>query len=351
MHAVDTFTGDFRWTYKQGNSMTHPVVARGVAYVGVDFSNDPHIRENELHALDTSSGDLLWKHETEYVVIPPTVVNGVAYVSVSHLQSDNSIVDHLQALDALTGELLWSHKPPNVSSVVVEDGIVYFIPVTGRSEHNNLPETEQHAVNASTGKLLWTYKTLGLHLTVPTVVDGQVYFNVYLHSARGSYLYALDSSSGELRWRYFIGDLAEVLPAAANGIAYVSSPNGRFYALDASSGELLWTYNTGTFYFSSPLVAGNIVYFGASAHTDGLYRGGHHLYALDASTGDLRWKYTTLEPEKLTPEMLKLEAGCMNVLDGHCRSGSGYALIFADGVIYFAGGDGYLYAVDTTDLQ
>ena len=351
LHAVDTYTGDFLWRYQQGYRMTPPVATREAVYVGVYFSTDTRIPETEMHAVDASNGELLWKHKTGYVAIPPAVADQIVYVGVFLSGEGSRTEDYLHALNAHTGELLWSHKPPTVSSVVVDDGVVYFMAVTGRSEQNMLPVTEQHAVDASTGELLWTYKSPGWQLTESMVIYGLVYFNVYVHSARGSYLYALDASTGELRWRYFIGNLAEVLPAVADDIAYVSSPNGRFYALDASSGELLWKYNTGTFYFPSPLVAGNIVYFGASAHTDGLYRGGHHLYALDASTGDLRWKYTTLEPEKLTPEMLKLEAGCMNVLDGHCRSGSGYALILDDDVIYFAGGDGYLHAVDTTDLQ
>ena len=360
--AVDAGTGDPIWTNMRQGITTPPVVANGVVYVEVkvDSATDGNPRGHELHAVDALTGDLLWKY-TKTVGITPVVADGVVYARAYLGVEDNQWVTRMDALHAGTGELLWSHNPQTLgfSRVIVSNDVVYFSVVTGRSEHNNLPVTEQRAVDASTGELLWKYETPGLHLNDSLVVDGLVYFNSYVHSARGTYLYALDAPSGELRWRYFIGDLAEVPPAAANGIAYVSSPNGRFYAIDSSSGNLMWMFDAGTYLFSSPLVVHDVVYFHSAAYIESVDRGGYHLYgghylyALDAASGNIRWKYTSEEPERLTPEMLKnLGHDCTREIDEHCRVGSAFSPppLFADGVIYVAGGDGHLYAVDTSTL-
>ena len=359
--AVDADTGDSIWTEMRQGIATPPVVANGVVYVDVkvDSSTDSNPRGHELHAVDALTGELLWKH-TKTGGTSPVVADGVVYARAYLGVEDNQWVSRIEALNAGTGELLWNHKirALGYSRVVVGDDVIYFYVATGRSKHNNLPVTEQHAVDASTGELLWKYETPGLHLNDSSVVDGVVYFNSYVHSARGTYLYALDASNGDLRWRYFIGDLAEVPPAVANGIAYVSSPNGRFYAIDSSSGELAWMFDAETSSFSSPLVVDDVVYFDAAGYIESVDRGGyhlyggHHLYALDTATGDIRWKHTSQEPERLTPEMLKELPSCMNELDGHCRIGAAFSPppLFSDGVIYVAGGDGHLYAVDTSTL-
>ncbi len=50
---------------------------------------------------------------------------------------------------------------------------------------------------------------------------------------------------------------------------YVGSDDDYLYALDASSGELRWRYQAGSDVRSSPAVAGGVVYVGS--HDDYLY--------------------------------------------------------------------------------
>jgi outer membrane protein assembly factor BamB len=83
-----------------------------------------------------------------------------------------------------------------------------------------------------------------------------------------NHVYALDASSGELRWRYLTGGRVTSSPAVADGVVYVGSHDNYVYALDASSGELRWRYQTGH-NVSSPAVAGGVVYVGS--HDDYLY--------------------------------------------------------------------------------
>lgn len=46
---------------------------------------------------------------------------------------------------------------------------------------------------------------------------------------------------------------------------YVGSDNGKLYALDATTGTLKWSYDTGNYITSSPVVANGIVYIGSQS--------------------------------------------------------------------------------------
>ena len=73
-------------------------------------------------------------------------------------------------------------------------------------------------------------------------------------------------------------------PAAANGIVYVGSRDYNLYAIDATTGAVRWKFQTGSYVDSSPVVADNVVYFGSN---DG------KLYALNATTGQKLWDFRT----------------------------------------------------------
>ncbi len=45
---------------------------------------------------------------------------------------------------------------------------------------------------------------------------------------------------------------------------YIGSEDGTLYALDATTGILKWSYTTGSYIYSSPAVADGVVYVGSS---------------------------------------------------------------------------------------
>ena len=152
--------------------------------------------------------------------------------------------------------------------------------------------------------------------TTPVVVDGILYAG-----SRDSYLYALDSASGELVWRYKTGGAVWSSPTVADGIVYIGSDDRHLHAVDAASGEALWTFKAGVIQGvtfsgtheirSTPVVDGGHVYFTAKGR----------LYALDALKGELRWQ----------------------VMPGtHARSSPAAA----DGIVYVGGGERDVYALD-----
>jgi len=99
-----------------------------------------------------------------------------------------------------------------------------------------------YALNAQTGALKWKFATegerrfepKGLHglqpknqtiadpfdvfLSSPVVANGAVYFG----SVDGN-LYALDSATGDLRWKFKTGDVVHASPALADGVLFFGS--------------------------------------------------------------------------------------------------------------------------------
>src|SRR6266581_1703801 len=132
--------------------------------------------------------------------------------------------------------------------------------------------------NAAQLALKWAFKTGGPIAASPTVVGGTVYVGSW-----DGYEYALDATSGAMKWKTFLGQttascypqLAGVSSAAdvENGVVYVGGGDSNWYALDAASGGILWSVfvgdNTkGWYNWASPLISNGYAYIGTSSVGD-----------------------------------------------------------------------------------
>ena len=238
----------------------------------------------------------------------PAVADGAVYIST--IEPDSS----LYSFDAVTGKRLWvfslAQKSALISSPAVANGIIYIGSLDG-----NL-----YAINAATGRQLWSAQTGNAIFSSPTVVDGTVYV-----ASRDGFLYALDAGGcGEKTclplWKAPIGmgDYYSA-PAVANGKVYIRTVDGALYVVDAQtqkSRELVPppTKQRQTFFGSSPSVADGVVYLGSEDH---------NLYAYDAATGKQLWAGPTGAP-------------------------IGSAPAIANGVVYVGSTDGLLYAFNAS---
>ncbi|MBV9181165.1 MAG: PQQ-binding-like beta-propeller repeat protein, partial [Acidobacteria bacterium] len=237
-------------------------------------------------------GRVKWKfHTNGRVISSPAVVSGLVYIG--------STDGKLYAIDAGSGKQKWAFeaKARITSSPAVEGGAVYFESYDGNF----------YAVDAVSGQLRWKFQTAGerrfagknIHgilpageimpdpfdsfLSSPAVWKGVVYFG----SGDGS-IYALDATSGSLKWKFPTGDVVHASPAVSNGMVFIGSWDRYMYALDASSGKEKWRFKTGedrVIYNqvgiqSSASVVDGIVYFGCRDS---------NLYALNAVTGEKNW--------------------------------------------------------------
>ncbi len=130
----------------------------------------------------------------------------------------------------------------------------------------------------------------GLLASTPLVVGGRVFVQDL-----NSNVYALDLSTGRLRWtrRYRRVDGGPNGLAAAGGRIFGNTDTSTF-ALDAASGRQLWSRrltNPAQPITIAPVVSRDRVY----TSTTGQHPGGRGaLYALDAASGAVRWRFDTI---------------------------------------------------------
>jgi outer membrane protein assembly factor BamB len=227
-----------------------------------------------------------------------------------------------------------------LSAPAVANGVVY----VGSTDFN------LYALNSSTGALLWKYATANGVYSSPAVANGVVYFG-----SQDSNLYALNATTGTLLWKYTTGRAVESSPTVANGVVYVGSDDCNLYALNGHTGALLWKYTAGGAVYSSPAWANGVVYFGSADNS---------LYALNGHTGALLWNYTTLggidgSSPAVANGVVYVGSNDENIYALDAPTGSplwqyttGNAVYsgsaVANGVVYAGSADGTLYAFDET---
>jgi alcohol dehydrogenase (cytochrome c) len=211
---------------------------------------------------------------------------------------------------------------------LVVDGIMYL----------TRPENEIHALDAQTGRVLWTYT----HRNPPRTFNccGKVNRGLAILGNRlfmntlDMHILAVDAKSGRELWKTKIYDhttaggyAATGAPMALNGKVIVGMAGGErgvsgfLDAYDSETGKRLWRFNTipqpgepnfGTWAGDSWKTGGaatwnsgaydpelNLVYWGTSnpwPDYNGDFRAGDNLYscsviALNADTGKLKWHY------------------------------------------------------------
>jgi len=209
------------------------------------------------------------------------VVNGIVYVGSACVCGGS-----MNALNATTGKLLWTYPTtgPSIGTVVSSPtvtrtlflGAPYFVEVVyfGSDDHN------VYALNASNGDLVWSYTTGSAVDSSPTVVNGVVYVGSDDHN-----VYALGASNGDLVWSYTTGSAVDSSPAVANGVVYIGSEDSQLYALTGVGNHLDWKAGACGSVESSPVVANGAIYAG----DDGSLLGGC-VTAFFASDGQILWQ-------------------------------------------------------------
>lgn len=163
----------------------------------------------------------------------------------------------------------------------------------------------------------WQYQ-LGLRRgleATPIVVDGVMYT-----SGPWGYVYALEAATGKLLWtfdphvaggygKYACCDVVNRGVAVWKGRVYVASLDGYLNAIDARTGQLVWRVNTlpphapGTHYYvtGAPIIAGDVIVIGYGGADFKGVRGSTSAYSL--ATGRFRWRfYTVPRNPKLGPQ-------------------------------------------------
>jgi outer membrane protein assembly factor BamB len=126
-------------------------------------------------------------------------------------------------------------------------------------------ENEVIALDLKARKILWKYSDPERHFpyySSAALVDGKV-----ILGGRDKMIRALDAESGKPLWTFATRARVDSSPVAAGGRIYVGSGDNRLYVLDAASGKKVWEFTTGGAITGSPAVAGGRVAVGAQDGT------------------------------------------------------------------------------------
>ena len=269
-------------------------LSNGLDYAGTRFSRLKNIDSSNVKKLG-----LAWSYSLEStrgVEATPIVVDGIMYVTAPWAV--------VHAIDARTGKRIWTYDPktprdgrwgdccgPVNRGVAVYRGKVY----VGSFDARLI------AIDAATGKKVWeqdtkTDKARMITITsAPYVVRGKVIIgNGGGEFGVRGYVTAYDAETGEQKWRWFVtpGDPAKPFEDESQAMAALTwDPSTKYW--ENGGGGNVWN----TMAIDTEL---NLVYFGTGqpgpwakakrgAASDGLYTAS--IVALNLDTGKYAWHY------------------------------------------------------------
>lgn len=144
-----------------------------------------------------------------------------------------------------------------------------------------------YSIEASTGKVQWTFATRSENLSTPLLEEGVVYF-----LAGNNVFYALDAANGKQLWLYSRQDTSQFSirggsqAAYNNGRLFVGFSDGSLVALDAKSGTSLWEVQLNRNkrfrdIDATPVIDGNQIYI--AGYDD-------KLYCVSMDKGEILWR-------------------------------------------------------------
>jgi eukaryotic-like serine/threonine-protein kinase len=238
-HAVNVRDGSRLWTFKTGAEIkSSPVVVGDTVLVG---SYDTH-----LYALDARTGKLRWKFATQGMVhATPAVQDGLTFVAGCDAKfrairvADGKEIYQINA-GAYTG-----------ASPVLDGERAYF------GTFNN----EVVALDLKRRTAVWRYAPADSRFpfySSAALAGGRV-----IVGGRDKLVHAIDAATGKAVWTFATRARVDSSPVVAAGRVYIGSSDGRLYVLDAASGRKLWEFDAGADITASPAVAGDRLVIGA----------------------------------------------------------------------------------------
>lgn len=224
-----------------------------------------------IGAYKKENGQLIWKLNIENGAEPSaTLINDRLFIGASDGQ--------FYAIDANTGKVLWTFptRIETLSEPLLHEGVLYIM--TG---NNTL-----YALDASNGKQLWLYSrqdSSSLSIrggSKPAFKQGTVYAGF----SDGAVV-ALLASNGSVKWEKQLSKNKKFRdldsdPLIENEFLYILGYDDQFYCLRAATGELVWKFDKGG--YGSITASADRLYFAASTG---------EMISLEKETGKMIWTY------------------------------------------------------------
>ncbi len=287
MFALDEATGSILWSNLQISGLSTPAFYNGTLLV--DGS------DGRVHLVSAGTGTEIWNvtlvsnPSFSGITSSPKLLFDTAYLGTFN---ESGGPGEVVALGAVNGTILWRHTVPasvSFSSPAVAQGTVY-VGIIGRYNTTTQvtydPPYGVIALNATTGAERWFAAAPDAPVAAsPVFAAGSLYV-----PAKNGYLYALDASTGGLRWQKAV-EAGVSSPAYHDGILYLAGGmssfggTGKVTALNATTGTTVWSFTPNGVVQSSVTYAAGFVVFATNAANG-------TIYVLDAQKGGLDWTYT-----------------------------------------------------------
>jgi outer membrane protein assembly factor BamB len=292
--------GKSAWTYVDGARIFHRPCSDGEH---VYFTS-----ANGLTAVTTESGEKVWRFGLACCDGPTIVLGKRGMVFVGGHDGN------LYAIDTKTGKQVWmsdflTEAPPDRPnfpgqrarvtntkarpSDLASDGETLFLSVFDQSR--------VVAVNATSGKQLWSFQAGGWVYGSAVASDRYVFFG-----SQDKSFYCLDKQTGKHVWKHETKGRVDSGGALDKECVYFGSCDGGLYCLNRSDGKKRWGFATdrrhgrNSAIYSVPVLQGSGVCFAA---------GEGQAYGVDRDTGALKWKIRPSDGSELF---------CSPATDGKC---------------------------------
>lgn len=277
------------WVYQTDGSILAGVIYdNGIIYVaGYDGC---------VYALSADKGELLWWKDisnsdsiddADSISSTPVLTDdGLLIVG-----TDKGIVYAISTNEGQEGEIMWNYTI--VGNLGIATDLTYYNGgVDGGMIFFGSDNTYFYALNATTGKELWSFYSSTTYPETPTACDGKVYI-----ATGETRLYCLDVVTGKNIWTFECRNQLYVTGPVAvkDGKVVFGSYDCNVYCLDADSGEKIWSYENGQNYVrSAPVISGNDVLVAIAAADENDNQ--TYLYCLNFTTGAFKWVSESASP-------------------------------------------------------
>lgn len=319
-----------------GPSFGDPIVdaKHGVAFVSTSqpspdwngsYRPGPNLYSDSVVALNARNGSMIWFYQTTphdlydfdcgwNTVLGNATIGGKVHETIFKACKNG----YVYALDALTGDLLWYFDPPAVARSLTGNAdyvgtknysatlpwIDYPSSKQFRQCPGNNGAVESDIVFAYSKVYVATYNFCTFGTVAPVTIKGSQYWGVAGLQPDSQHanttIYAIDASTGQQSWSYFIPTVPfRGWLTGTGGLIFAGSLDGDIHVLDAFSGNRVYDIHVGPPLYESPTVGfgadGRVyMYQLTGAPSYGAFAGGFPgdliAYTLNSPTTSTSWE-------------------------------------------------------------
>lgn len=260
-----------------GSEDNLPLTAQPVVFNNIIYTLDT---DSKVTAYDTKTGQKLWSNSISPIKADEENISGGLAITGSSLYATNGY-DELIAMNPKQGGILWRSKlsAPTRAAPTVLGNSVYVLTL----------DNHLSALDASTGKKIWTYEGFSEISSLVGSASPAADNDIVLAPMSSGEIVALHAQNGATIWSDTLSASVQMggaaalpdisgLPVIDKGVVIAASYGGKIAAIDMRSGTRIWERNIGG--AKTPWVAGNMIFFITS---------NAELVALGRDNGTIAW--------------------------------------------------------------